>query len=101
MEDYVTITITEELIFPTTFSPNDDNVNDSWEITGVSNYPNCFVRIFDRWGQEVFQSTGYSKQKAWVGTGKAGKLAEGVYLYIVELRDPDKQEFKGSITLIR
>jgi gliding motility-associated-like protein len=101
LEDYVTITITEKLIFPTTFSPNDDNVNDRWEISGVSNYPNCFVRIFDRWGQEVFQSTGYSKQKAWDGIGKAGKLAEGVYFYIVELRDSDKQEFKGSITLIR
>jgi hypothetical protein len=49
----------------------------------------------------VFQSTGSSKQKAWDGTGKAGKLAEGVYFYIVELRDSDKQEFKGSITLIR
>jgi gliding motility-associated-like protein len=101
LEDYVIITITEELVFPTTFSPNDDQVNDIWEITGVSNYPNCFVRIFDRWGQEVFQSTGYSEQKAWDGTGKAGKLAEGVYFYIVELRDPDKQEFKGSISLIR
>ena len=96
-------TVTTEIntLIPNAISPNDDNTNDVWEITGVSNYPNCFVRIFDRWGQEVFQSTGYSKQKAWDGTGKAGKLAEGVYFYIVELRDPDKQEFKGSITLIR
>lgn len=101
LEDYVTISIDEKLIFPTTFSPNDDGINDTWEISGVAAFPNCFVRIFNRWGQEIFQSTGYSKTKAWDGTSNAGKLAEGVYFYIVELRDEDKREFKGSITLIR
>jgi len=101
LTDYVTISIEEKLIIPTTFSPNDDGINDTWEISGVSLYPNCFVLIYDRWGQEVFQSTGYSKSKAWDGTGKTGKLSEGVYFYIVELRDDNKQEFKGTITLIR
>lgn len=101
LDDYVTITIDENLVIPTTFSPNEDGINDSWEITGVDQYPNCFVKIFDRWGQEIYQSTGYSKIKAWDGTGRSGKLSEGVYFYIIELRDLDKQEFKGSITLIR
>lgn len=101
LNDFVTISIVEQLIFPTTFSPNEDGINDTWEISGVDLYPNCFVRIYDRWGQEIFQSTGYSKAKAWDGTAKSGNLAEGVYFYIVELRDADKQEFKGSITLIR
>ena len=101
LEDYVTITIEEKLIFPTTFSPNDDGINDRWEIGGVSQYPNCFVKIYNRWGQEVFQSIGYSLAKSWDGTGNTGKLSEGVYFYIVELRDDKKQEFKGSITLIR
>lgn len=101
LHDFVTISIVEKLIFPTTFSPNEDDINDTWEISGVDLYPNCFVRIYDRWGQEIFQSTGYSKSKAWDGTTKAGKLSEGVYFYIVQLRDEEKQEFKGSITLIR
>jgi gliding motility-associated-like protein len=101
LEDYVTITIEEKLIFPTTFSPNDDGINDRWEIGGVSQYPNCFVKIYNRWGQEIFQSIGYSLVKSWDGTGNTGKLSEGVYFYIVELRDDKKQEFKGSITLIR
>ena len=101
LEDYVTITIEEKLIFPTTFSPNDDGINDRWEIGGVSQYPNCFVKIYNRWGQEIFQSIGYSASKSWDGTGNTGKFSEGVYFYIVELRDDKKQEFKGSITLIR
>ena len=100
-QDFVTITVDQQLIFPTTFSPNADGTNDTWEIGGIDDYPNCFVRIFNRWGQEIFQSTSYSKAKAWDGTANTGKLAEGVYFYIVELRDSEKRQFKGSITLIR
>lgn len=99
--DYVTVHIQDQLVFPTTFSPNEDGINDRWEISGIDLYPDCFVQIFDRWGQEVFQSTGYSKTKAWNGTGNTGALSEGVYFYIVQLRDEAKREFKGSITLIR
>jgi gliding motility-associated-like protein len=99
--DEVTVFIDPVLIFPNTFSPNDDGLNDKWEITGIELYPDCFVRIYDRWGQDVYQSTGYSSEKAWDGQAKSGKLSEGVYYYIVDLRDQSKQQFKGSITLIR
>ncbi len=102
LSDQVTISIQESLLFPTTFSPNDDGANDKWEIGAIDLYPDCFVRIFNRWGQEIFQSTGYSKEKAWDGTNNNGSpLAEGVYFYVVDLRDEEKQQFKGSITLIR
>jgi gliding motility-associated-like protein len=99
--DHVLVSISETLIFPTTFSPNDDGINDKWEIEGIADFPNCFVRIYSRWGQEVFQATGYSAIKAWDGTGDSGKLPAGVYFYIVELRDLEKREYRGSITLIR
>ncbi len=99
--DYITISIEDPLVIPTTFSPNEDGVNDTWEIGGVEEYPNCFVQIFNRWGQEIFQSTGYTDKKAWDGTINEKDAAEGVYFYIVKLRDNEKKEFKGSITLIR
>jgi len=100
--DQVTIYVDPQLQIPNTFSPNDDGSNDTWEILGIELYPNCFVKIYDRWGQEVFQSSGYSKEKAWDGHGKGGgKLSEGVYFYMLELRDDEKQKFNGSITLIR
>jgi gliding motility-associated-like protein len=99
--DQVTVNVTSQLFFPNTFSPNDDGSNDTWVILGIDLYPNSFVRIYDRWGQEVFQSTGYSAQKAWDGTVPSGEATEGVYFYIVELRDADKQLFQGSITVIR
>jgi gliding motility-associated-like protein len=101
LSDQVLVTVEPKLIFPNTFSPNADGINDTWEIIGIDMYPDCFVRIHDRWGQEVFQSTGYSDAKAWNGENRGGPLSEGVYFYIIDLRDSEKQQFKGSITLIR
>lgn len=100
--DQVIVYIEQDLTIPTTFSPNDDGINDVWEITGIEKYPNCYVRIFNRWGQEVFQKTGYSLAKSWNGqTTRSNEVNEGVYFYILELRDDKKQELKGSITVIR
>ena len=98
--DDVTIFIQQELVIPTTFSPNNDGINDVFEITGIENYPNCLLVIYDRWGQEVFQKTGYSYSKAWKGEVHEKELASSVYFYVLELRDKDKQIKKGSITLI-
>lgn len=99
--DYVTITLSNYLLFPNTFSPNGDGENDIWEIVGVEKYPDCQVTIYDRWGQVVFEATGYNKDKAWDGKRKGGEIDESVYFYEVKLRDSQKQIYKGSITLIR
>jgi gliding motility-associated-like protein len=101
LNDYITITVDPALEFPNTFSPNGDNINDTWEIIGIEIFPNCLIQIFDRWGQEVYQTTGYSAAKSWNGTSQGLKLAASVYFYVIDLRDSQKQTFKGSITLIR
>ena len=98
--DYVTITIESELIIPSSFSPNDDGVNDVFEIVGIEQYPNCFIRIYDRWGEEVFQKIAYSYENAWDGK-LLGKVNPGVYFYVLELRDSEKQIKKGSITVLK
>lgn len=100
--DQMTVYVEQDLVVPTTFSPNEDGINDVWEITGIEKYPNCFVRIYDRWGQEIFQKTGYSLAKAWNGeTAHSKDVTPGTYFYILELRDDKKQELKGSITVVR
>lgn len=101
LSDQVVVSVVPQLNFPNTFSPNNDGLNDTWQITGIELYPDCFLRIHDRWGQEVYQSTGYSKEKAWNGENRNGPLSEGVYFYLIDLRDENKQQYKGSITLIR
>lgn len=99
--DDVVVYIETELVIPTTFSPNNDDINDVFEIVGIEKYPNNLLYIYDRWGQEVFQKSGYSYDKAWKGEIHDRELASGVYFYVLELRDKDKQIKKGSVTVIR
>ena len=101
ISDQVIISITKKLFIPTTFSPNADKINDTWIIEGIEEYPNCLVRIFNRWGQEVYQTTSYSEQKSWDGTIRGEELPEGVYYYTIDLREQGKEELLGSITLLR
>lgn len=99
--DYVTVTVIDDLDIPNTFSPNGDNINDKWFIEGIENYPNSILYIYDRWGQEVFQTTAYSKTKAWDGSIKTRESAEGVYFYVLDLELDKGETYKGSITVVR
>jgi gliding motility-associated-like protein len=99
--DYVTATILSEIEVPNTFSPNGDNINDTWVIKGIEIYPDNTVAIFTRWGQKVFQTSSYSKLKTWDGTGRSSNVSEGVYYYIIELNDSDETVLRGTITVLR
>jgi len=73
-------------------SPNGDGLNDYFIIDNIQQFPNNTVRIFNRWGQEVFKTTnydsngnvfnGYSDAKATINKG--AKLPTGTYYYILE-----------------
>jgi gliding motility-associated-like protein len=102
LTDQATITIETGVTIPNSFSPNGDGTNDTWIIEGAELFPDASIAIYSRWGTEVFRSRGYNALKAWKGTDDKGEpLADGVYFYVYELNDADKQLFKGSVTLIR
>ena len=85
-----------------TFTPNDDGVNDEWNIEDLRYYPNCVVEIFDRWGRKVFTSTrGYTVP--WNGRDVRGRpLPMETNYYIIHLNDgTNKEPVRGSITIIR
>jgi gliding motility-associated-like protein len=90
-----TINITE-LIIPNAFSPNGDLSNDTWEIVGISNYPESRVEIFNRWGDKVYEKSGYDN--SWDGTFNGKLLPGGVYYFILDL--DDDTQIKGSINII-
>lgn len=100
LTDYVTVTVINDLQIPNTFSPNGDNINDTWIIEGIGLCPNNSVRIYDRWGQEVFEATGYSLAKSWDGTTGKRPLTESVYFYVIDLGN-NSSPINGTITVIR
>ena len=93
---------------PTGFSPNGDGINDTWRIARLQIYPNNIVKVFNRWGEKVYEKKGYYNE--WDGTNMfnsfssnnipflstldaspkntvGNKLPEGTYYYIIDLGD--------------
>ncbi len=83
----------------TAMTPNGDGSNDMFMIAGLENYPNNRLFVFNRWGNKVYEASNY--QNDWFGNYQNNPLPVAAYYYILELNDPDKQIFKGTITIIR
>ena len=96
--DTTYVKVSPEIDLPNTFTPNGDGHNDTWEINGLSAYTQATIDIFNRYGQRVYHSVGYSKP--WDGTYDGKPLPSGVYYYIIDTKFQN-QKFAGDITIIR
>lgn len=68
------------------FSPNGDGINDTWQIYGIDKFPNSIVRVFNKWGNEVFFSRGYRND--WDGSvvkDKIGLPFSNSFFYQIDL----------------
>lgn len=99
----VTIFPKLNIFLPNVFSPNRDGNNDFFEMFGnIEDVTFFHIRIFDRWGEKIFESN--DKYFRWDGTYKGKELNPGVYVYtlhVVGLGNPDIVEINRSITIIR
>jgi gliding motility-associated-like protein len=93
-----TLTITPDIIIPNAFTPNGDGINDTWDIQKIGNYPDCSVQVFNRYGNLVYSSTGYSIP--WDGTYKGIQLPTGTYYYLINLY-AGIPVLSGFVTIIR
>lgn len=95
----VFIECTDIVIF-TAVSPNGDGINDVFYIAGIEDFPEAELVIYNRWGNEVFESANY--QNDWGGTWNGDKdLPDGTYYYFLKLNDEDNRNFKGFFELYR
>ena len=81
-------------------TPNGDQMNDTWEIVDIENYPQAIVKIFNRWGTVVHETTGGSNYIAWDGTYESEELPVGTYYYVIDLNNNEDPQ-TGPITIIR
>jgi gliding motility-associated-like protein len=88
----------QEIVIPNTFTPNGDGINDTWDIKFLNFYANSSVDIYNRWGEKVYSSIGYSIP--WDGTYKGSALPAGVYYYIINLKS-DLKVLSGFVVIIR
>lgn len=85
-------------VIPNAFSPNGDGINDVWSIKYLDSYPGTVVQVFDRYGRQIFMSTGYNTP--WNGRFQNKDLPVGVYYYIIDPKN-GRKTITGSVTIIR
>ena len=95
---FVNITVSEVIVprifVPNGFSPNGDGVNDLFVIKDIYLSNDNVLRIYNRWGQEIYSKSNYDN--SWDGTNDGGEdMPDGTYFYVLKLNDlgEDKQGY--------
>lgn len=84
------------IMIPNIMTPNGDGDNDTFNVTGIRAYPGSTCKIYNRWGNLVFEDDDYD------GTWNGEDMSEGTYYYVVGVNRASGMEyFSGNVTLIR
>lgn len=89
------------LVIPNVFTPNDDAVNDVFQIKSDS-LISLKVGFYSRWGIKVAEMNGVNDH--WDGRTSSGEeVPDGIYFYIMEAEDRNggKINKTGHVTLLR
>ena len=72
------------LIVNDVLTPNSDGYNDTWSIVNIERFQDAKIRVYNRWGNEVYSTNNYNND--WNGTsGSSGKaLPTGSYFYQID-----------------
>ncbi|MEO7922596.1 MAG: gliding motility-associated C-terminal domain-containing protein [Chitinophagaceae bacterium] len=96
--DLVLVKVFKDIFIPTAFTPDNNGLNDTWNILGLEALPTYRVGVYNRWGQQVFETK--NEPRGWNGKFKGLPQPAGIYIYIIE-KGVDKTLVKGSFMLIR
>ncbi len=95
--DAVDVKMITDIFVPSAFVPA--GINKTWSIPALRAYPKAGVIIYNRYGQKIFESIGYTKP--WDGRFKGNLQPAGAYVYIIRPNDGITKELKGTVMLIR
>ena len=82
------------LFTPNAFTPNADDLNDTWLPIHSQQMPFSYS-IYDRWGEKIFEG---DQETGWDGSKNGELLSSGVYFYVIHSNGELK---RGYIQLIR
>jgi gliding motility-associated-like protein/uncharacterized repeat protein (TIGR01451 family) len=98
----VTIKVEDAVLPNQVFTPNNDGQNDTFLIPGIELYPNNVLTVYNRWGNVVYQKSGYKNE--WDGFSNMTKIGNaplpiGTYFYV--LKYGNQQHKTGFVYLDR
>ena len=84
---------------PNVFTPNGDGINDTWIIENIEMFPEAYIYIYNRWGQLMYEGRG--ADEPWDGKYRDHFVPAGVYMYIVNLENLEKDRaYTGTVTIM-
>lgn len=88
------------IFLPSAFTPNSDGRNDVFRVLG-GNIKELHLRIYNRWGQMIFDS--HERSKGWDGSFAGKPQIAGTYVYVVRavLKNGMVINKKGTLLLVR
>lgn len=87
----------------TGITANEDNINDFFHIKNIEQFPNNRVSIYNRWGNLLYEQSGYSNDltdKRWPTKEHLETLVSGTYFYILDLGEGGGL-IKGWVELLK
>jgi gliding motility-associated-like protein len=101
--DSITVRVVNQASFfvPNAFTPNGDGRNDILRPRAVGYRSNEFFRVFNRFGEMVYESKDFNN--GWDGTYKGAKSDLGTYFYMLKMinRFGQEETAKGDVILMR
>ncbi len=90
-----------DIFVPTAFTPNKDGKNDALKPICVGITRLDYFRIYNRWGQLIFETNEF--EKGWNGTINGVEQGNGTYVFITQGVDYTGKVVykKGTVVLIR
>lgn len=79
-----------DIYLPTAFTPNDDGLNDIFRGKPVGIKEFRYLKVYNRWGQEIFSTTDY--HIGWDGSWKGAKQSNGIFVVMASGVD-----FRGKL----
>ncbi|RXK62033.1 T9SS type B sorting domain-containing protein [Lacibacter luteus] len=96
--DDVFVKVVKDIFVPNAFTPNGDGLNDVWEIAVLNAYPGASVKVYNRYGQLVYQSTVTSK--GWDGMFNGKQQPIGTYAWVLDVGD-GRKKMHGIVNIVR
>ena len=109
IQDEVIISVDKDrnIYIPNAFSPDGNGTNDIFQVyAGVGVRSILLLRVFDRWGELVYETENISPfdgKTGWDGTFRGQEMNPAVFVYYAEVLfvDNEKKEYAGDVTLLK
>ncbi|MFM8433478.1 MAG: gliding motility-associated C-terminal domain-containing protein [Bacteroidota bacterium] len=96
--NHAEVTPQQQIYIPNAFTPNGDGINDRFGVKGEG-ILNFSMRIFDRWGEVIFESD--DPTRTWDGNYLGRPVQQGTYVYQVTSEAMGRRARTGAVTVVR